>query len=186
MNNTGFKNLFSVPIFTTFIDKKISDYIENLFLSKSDQLEFKDNTYTDYFSKNKIFNINEISDLLKELNIHIINFSKKAKIKIGNHIDYWVQDYKTNNHHSYHAHPNSSISGVYYIRANEYAGPLEFISPNPHEYFFKSEESKNDFYHLYPQKGLLVLFPSYLFHRTIASTHKNVIRTSFVFNITQQ
>ena len=184
MSNIGFQNLFSIPIFTTFINKKVSDNIENIFLSKLPQLKLQGNNYTDFFSNNKIFKLNEISFLLKELNIHIINFSKETEIQIGNQIDYWVQDYKTDNFHSYHAHPKSSISGIYYIRANQNSGPVEFINPNPYEYFFNLTQRQKLSHKIYPQKGLLVLFPSYLFHNVIPSNHKDVVRTSFVFNVT--
>jgi len=185
MSNTGFQNLFSIPIFTTFLDEKVIKSMEDLVTPRLNQLKFQVENYNDYYS-NRIVESDEIQFLLKDLNGYVDNYSKKIEIKINpnkNRINYWVQDYKFNNFHQSHAHPNSSISGIYYVRANQYAGLLRFKSPNPYPYFWRTEESNSDFYDILPQRGLLVLFPSYLFHTVLPSKHKDIIRTSFVFNV---
>eukprot|EP01050_Picozoa_sp_SAG11_P059543 SAG11_NODE_38645_length_251_cov_1.013158_1_plen_51_part_10 len=49
------KNIFSIPIYVSFVDKIIADEIEELVVPRLSYLEKKGNVKTDYFSK-KIVN----------------------------------------------------------------------------------------------------------------------------------
>jgi len=187
MDNFKIHQLFSTPVYTTFIDNKIADFVENLITPRINQLKKEGYVSTDHYEKEKIVKADEISQLTKEIKKHLIKFSDETGLYLGNKVDHWVQDYKIGENHPKHAHPESSISGVYFIRANEHAGELQFLTPNPHSYFasYLNEEKKNKdlYYDIKPQKGLLVLFPSYFFHQALHSENKNVIRTSLAFNV---
>ena len=187
MNNFKIHQLFPTPIYTTFIDNKIADFTENLIIPRINQLKKGGYVSTDYHEKEKIVKADEISQLTKEIGKHLIKFSDETGLYLGTKVEHWVQDYKIGENHPKHAHPGSSISGVYFIRANEYAGELQFLTPNPYSYFTKYfDEEKNNadlYYDVKPQKGLLVLFPSHFYHQALHSENKNVIRTSLAFNV---
>lgn len=92
----------------------------------------------------------------------------------------------TGGHQEPHIHHTAWLSGVYYARLPESVRPddpmrsgwIEFGQPPPRypcecEYPLES---------ICPREGMLVLFPSYLFHRTIPFP-SDEIRISFAFDV---
>ena len=184
----GLQNAFSVPIFTTFLDPKIVEHMEALITPRLKNLKEINAIYTsDYYEEESIVSPNEIEPFLSNIFNQCVNYGFQHKINIpGPNINYWIQDYKKDQHHNAHSHGRSSLSGVYYIRANENAGEILFKNPNPYVYNIEFIEdgykSTTEFY-IKPKTGLLILFPSYLTHQTIPSKEENVIRTCLAFNI---
>jgi len=93
-----------------------------------------------------------------------------------------------------HHHINSIISGIFYINSTE-SSKTKFIMPNPY-YFVEHQKvlhiSKNStdiidqFYDplvttIFPNRGRLVLFPSYIDHETLTHT-ENFYRHIISFN----
>ncbi|UCC14125.1 MAG: tetratricopeptide repeat protein [Gammaproteobacteria bacterium] len=84
-------------------------------------------------------------------------------------LDMWATVLHQGGHQIPHIHPSGWLSGVYYVACPfEQADPgmrgwLEFGEP-PANFPFKEPASKMI---LEPSEGLLVLFPSYFYHRTI-------------------
>ena len=184
VNKIGLQSIFPVPIYTTFIDKNLSNQIENLIIPRLDSLQFTDEQYSDYFLPKKLVTASEINDLLYQIDIFTNKFSEETgiiKFKVG---QYWVQDYKKGNSHHRHAHGGDVISCVYYVRANENAGKLRLINPNPFSTItqLKTNTTKHLHYDITPQKGLLVIFPGWLMHEVIPSQHPNCIRTCIALN----
>lgn len=68
-----------------------------------------------------------------------------------------------------HIHPSAWLSGVYYVRVPQVAdegGPdgwIEFGQPGP-EYHFSADPALRL---VKPEPGMMVMFPSFMFHRTI-------------------
>jgi uncharacterized protein (TIGR02466 family) len=88
-------------------------------------------------------------------------------------------------HQAPHIHPEAWLSGVYYplvpeaIRSDEGGqGWLAFDEPDRH--FPRSDEAPT--LRVRPTEGLLVLFPSYLFHRTIPFSGEGA-RISIAFDV---
>ena len=183
---TKLHNIFSVPVFTTFLNGEVVEYLENLIIPKLDNLPFKkeENLRTDFYESEKIVTSKELKKFIEVVEPLCQEYSKKTQIKLLNNVKYWVQDYKQDQQFHSHAHPGAQISGVYYIRANNDAGELEFTNPNPHAYFqeYLTKTRLNHGYSITPTKGLLVLFPSYLFHRVVPSKNPLVERTCIAFN----
>ena len=71
-----------------------------------------------------------------------------------------------------------------YLRANENAGDLRFLNPNPLYTItnFLNGPQNNIYFSIKPLKGLLVLFPGWLSHEAIPSNYDNCIRTCIAFN----
>ena len=83
-----------------------------------------------------------------------------------------------------HAHPNSIISGVFYFNCNKELPPLQFKKEM--ETSFKLPSSSynifnSEMFHLSPQSGNLILFPSYLKHSVPVNRDKEM-RYSMAFN----
>lgn len=85
-----------------------------------------------------------------------------------------------------HIHPSAWLSGVYYVRvpdivddvAAEQAGWIEFGQPSEEFHWTRSPPVRA----VRPKPGLLVLFPSYIFHRTIPYDN-NGTRISVAFDV---
>ena len=180
-------SLFSVPLLTLTLDSNLADYMENLVTPKLSQLNYlkEEDVYSDYNQSNKLIKGEDLKKFTDIVNPICKNFASEVNISLENKkINYWFQDYKSNQSMEPHAHPGSPISGVYYIRANKNAGSIHFYNPNPHLYFQKHiDKSRINYYHtIKPRKGMLILFPGYLFHKTIPSKNPNIQRTILAFN----
>ena len=85
-----------------------------------------------------------------------------------------------------HIHPAAWLSGVYYARvpdfiaegAAEQAGWIEFGRPPDHFHNRCRPETRA----IRPQEGLMILFPSYFYHRTIPFRDSGV-RVSIAFDL---
>tara|TARA_B110000285_G_C14861479_1_gene484777 strand:- start:184 stop:747 length:564 start_codon:yes stop_codon:yes gene_type:complete len=186
MIKRGLQNIFSVPIYTTFLDIKLADEIERLVISRLNNLEQVLSQKTDFFLKEKIISPEELSSFFHYVDPIISKYSNESNINRSNTINYWIQDYSKNESHSSHTHGGNRISGVYYIRANSSAGNLKFTNPNPlfNTTDLKEPNVKNEInVEIPPQKGLLVLFPGWLLHETLASLKEDCIRTCLAFNV---
>jgi len=187
MNKFQFHKTFSTPIYTSFIDLDLANKIEDIIIPELPKLEYVERVNTDFFNKERTISLNKIPSLVKFIEEEVINYSKSTYIKKGKLGQYWIQDYKNDDNHPFHCHPGATISGVYYVRANEHAGNLQFKNPNPYiditvwEQEIKSLNNIN-YFNVPPKKGLLVLFPSWLTHWVLPSNNNGCIRTSLAFN----
>jgi len=181
--NSGFKNIFSIPIYISFIDKVIADEIEELVIPRLSYLEEKGNVRTDYFSK-KIVNPNEVNNLFKNIDNEVIKYTSKTGMKVTKNIQFWIQDYSYKEAHGRHVHGSELLSGVYYIRAENNPGNIRFFNPNPYPEVYQYTIPTDNIlrYEVKPQKGMVILFPSWLSHEVLSSKNKNCIRTCLSFN----
>ncbi len=84
-----------------------------------------------------------------------------------------------------HIHDRSWISGAYYVRLPDFAavsnpaaaGAIEFGRPTPD----RGGPAQGPTRTVVPQEGTIVLFPSYMFHRTIPFDNADQ-RVSISFN----
>ena len=173
---------FSTPILYHHLNEEVANDIEQLLVPRLSKLTLTDQTQlSDFSHSQKIFNIyRETPILAEEIEKSIEFFCKNWGIKVLKSLYYWVQDYKNNHYHSRHNHPLSIISGVYWVRANKDASSLRIFSPNPYDSF--PIEFKQNYFDITPKKGLLILFPSYLYHEVLINS-SNSIRTTISFNL---
>ena len=101
----------------------------------------------------------------------------------------WLNITKQNDHHEIHYHPNSIISGVYYITDNcEILFSSPFVSMSHKTIVIDSDKpnswnSTNWNEHISVwESGTLILFPSYLMHR-VPKNISSSIRISIAFNV---
>ena len=84
-----------------------------------------------------------------------------------------------------HIHPSGWLSGVYYPQVpkvvedeDEHFGWIEFGQPGPEYHFSKDTDLRL----VKPEPGMMVMFPSYMFHRTIPFQSEET-RISIAFDV---
>ncbi len=101
-------------------------------------------------------------------------------------ISAWANLIRKGDYHRLHNHPGSAWSGVYYVAVapqdQSLNGVLEFYDPRP---FAEMVDTPYSPYGqrmiIRPQAGLMVLFPSWLYHSVLPSDTDD-IRLSVAFN----
>lgn len=105
----------------------------------------------------------------------------------GEYINSWININNSNDFNSTHTHPNSIVSGVYYVSVPENSGQLVFTRPSDLTSWFYSSYSKefNDISKNFvihtPVEKELVLFPSWLPH-CVTENNSDSERISISFN----
>lgn len=108
-------------------------------------------------------------------------YKDKVKLQITQS---WLNYTKHKGYHHVHYHPNSVISGVMYLQADEYADQIEFqtAAQNPwHIHNDKANPFNSNQYHVPVKTGDIVLFPSILYHAVPEVTVEKM-RISLAFN----
>lgn len=160
-------------------EKPISD-------SVGDPYTALDSMDTDFW-ENKVLVHELVPEFWEVVSNHAKEYSEHTSIMMNENvrIRYWTQDYKDKDYHDIHAHGVHGISGTYYVRANENAGPIRFYNPNPVAELVRAGNPGNQYCRahndIWPERGNLLLFPSYIKHQVLAC-NEGAIRTSISFN----
>ena len=104
----------------------------------------------------------------------------------------WANVARAGNYGKPHVHPNSNISGVYYVDADDSpegdvnSGVIELMDPRNRPGMFETEGTLAfDAYRVRPQSGLLLLFPAWLYHY-VHPHQGSTPRICVAFNFTLQ
>lgn len=180
-------SLFPVAILSYEVNQQLANYVESIFLEKIDSIPKSVNQYSDFFLKDKIFDLQkDVPDLY---NI-IIDCKNEYQRITGletteESFESWTQDYRDEGqYHNRHNHGINGISGIYWIRANEHASDLTFYNPNtvgPYAKYFKETAFSWDNKRYQAQKGTILIFPSYLDHG-VDPSNNNTVRSTIAFN----
>ena len=141
---------------------------------------------TDFFRKEKsFFKYKQIIE--KSILTIMLSFSdKKYRIK-----NIWINVNKPQGYNVAHTHPDSDLSGVFWINIPQNSGVLRFESPNHFTQYkaiqHSNEKIKNslNYYHdfwLQPTEGKLIIFPSDIKH-FVETNQSDEDRISISFNI---
>ena len=147
--------------------------------------------YTSYASLNDLTKRDPIFlKLAGLLNRHARLFAKECALDLGRRprLDsLWVNLLKSGGHHSGHIHPNSIISGTFYVEVPEGSGDIRFEDPrlqmmmaNPPREADAPEELRS-FVSVEPKPGLLLLWESWLRHEVLPGKGRKE-RLSISFN----
>jgi uncharacterized protein (TIGR02466 family) len=134
----------------------------------------------------------KLNPLVEKIIEKSIQYMKLSLFKDNNFklLNLWanINSYKDFNEN--HLHTDSLISGVYYLQTPKNCGNISFLNPcNYMEYswnskfFIKHNEYNSSKYFFKPSKNLLLLFPSWLFHKVEPNLNKKINRISISFNI---
>jgi len=128
--------------------------------------------------------VNEINNRLEQLR-NVVNFIDEVVLKIES---MWININHRYSYNSLHIHPNSYISGVYYVKTPENSGELVLRNPSNIQSMFTPSsviKSFNEFnsskWTISPEVGKLVLFPSWIEHE-VTQNLSNEDRISVAFN----
>lgn len=86
---------------------------------------------------------------------------------------------------NYHCHPNSMVSGVLFLKVDEFSSKIYFKNPNPIIYNLDFRERNYDNFETFsivPQPGLLLMWPSWLMHGSNNEINNSGERVVISFN----
>jgi uncharacterized protein (TIGR02466 family) len=179
--------IFPTPIYISKIGRELNKE-ELLFIDKT-KLEVYKNEGNTTSKNNYILNNKSFKNLKDELDLRIQDYFDKIVSPANNIKPYitqsWLNYTETNQYHHKHAHPNSLVSGVFYINCHEQYDKIKFFND---KYLMIKPEVKN--WNLYNSEtwwfsvktGDIILFPSSLTHMVETKKGTNT-RISLAFNI---
>ena len=197
MNNTTseINLIFSTPIWTSHLDeyqninKRMEEYIKKQMEldSKGKKASNINGWHSENFNlkdEEVVFFINTISVKIQKAMEDMGWDLKKNKIEIPN---IWSIINKRGSSNAMHIHSNSYISAAYYVKAPEKCGDIVFYDPRQSRLIRKPKISKlnslnGEEVNIKPTDGLLVLFPSYLYH-SVNENLSNEERIVISFNV---
>ena len=179
-------SIFPTPVYFSTLDRKLSN--EELNFVKKSKKDFYKNegnitSNNTYILEEKPFKI-----LKKDLMIMVEDYFNKV-LSTKNVEPYitqsWLNYTETNQFHHIHEHPNSLVSGVFYIDADKDNDKIKFfnkayrqIKPEVREWNIWNSES----WWFGVETGKIVLFPSSLTHCVEVKQGTNT-RISLAFNV---
>ena len=174
--------IFATPLYKEFWDDR--DQLDELRKYIEEDVEFDDgqSKSTDIISEEKFFTLKKffyrcLTDYLRNI------YCTENNLKITQS---WVNLSRKGDAHRIHHHPNSVISGVFYVSSEEYSPPIQFYRPDilPYQFDFNSlNEYTSDRFSHHPQMGVLLLFPSHVLH-FVEQNNEETDRVSISFNTT--
>jgi uncharacterized protein (TIGR02466 family) len=179
--------IFPTPIYISKIDRELTKK-ELSFIDKS-KLEIYNNEGNTTSNNNYILNNKEFKTLKEELDLKVQDYFNKIICPANNITPYitqsWLNYTETNQYHHKHAHPNSLISGVFYINCDEENDKIKFFNDN-----YKTIKPEIKEWNIWNSEtwwfsvktGDIILFPSSLVHMVETKQGDNT-RISLAFNV---
>lgn len=187
--NIELHNLFPTPVIVadfkrgfsqeelSFFDEKIKD-IRKIHYSRN---SLSNDTYV--LNEPVMENLN--NDITEMIYLFLKNIYNPATDVLPYITQSWFTVTKENEHHHVHSHPNSFISGVLYINADENYDSIVFTKPGIYNSLKINSKEENSYTKNYERikvkTGRIVLFPSYTTHYVDSKKGDNV-RVSLAFN----
>jgi len=180
-------SIFPTPVYKSTL-KNLSKK-ELLFVDKN-KLNTHNNEGNITSNNSYILNEKEFKSLKKDITIKVEDYFDKIICPAGNITPYitqsWLNYTEKNQFHHRHTHPNSLVSGVFYINSNDEFDKIKFFKDNLHSTI--KFETKNwnlwnsETWWLPVTTGDLILFPSSLTHMVETKEGDNT-RVSLAFNV---
>jgi uncharacterized protein (TIGR02466 family) len=140
--------------------------------------------YTSYASLNDLPRRDPvIADFARAISPHAAAFARDSGFNLGRkpRLDsLWVNLLKSSGQHSGHIHPNSLISGTFYVEVPPGSGAIRFEDPRL-PLMMAAPPRDGAFVTVQPRPGLLLLWESWLRHEVLAGTGRGE-RLSLSFN----
>ena len=179
--------IFPTPIYISKLDRSLTEE-ESLFVNqiKSDVYKNEGNVTS---NDNYILNNEAFKNLKKELDLRVQDYFTKIVSPANDITPYitqsWLNYTETNQYHHKHQHPNSLVSGVFYINCDEQFDKIKFykkdiyqtIKPQIKEWNLWNSEN----WWFSVKTGDIILFPSSLTHMVETKLGTNT-RISLAFN----
>lgn len=142
---------------------------------QTNDIDMKTNTHINFLCKAILDNTN--------------SFKKKLNLKDGSNIqNMWINKNYFKDYNILHNHPNSCISGVFYIQCSKESGSINFQNPSTDGIGYVWEDKIKNYnnntsseWSIDPNPNQLLLFPGYLKHYVKPNLTKDE-RISISFN----
>ena len=184
---TNINGIFPTPIYISKLDRELTP-LELKFVDKNKK-DFYKNDGNITSNNNYILNEKPFSNIKKELDLRVQDYFDKVISPANNITPYitqsWLNYTETNQYHHKHQHPNSLISGVFYINCNEKFDKIKFF--NDKYQTIKTEIKEWNLWNAESwwfsvKTGDVILFPSSLTHMVETKQGDNT-RISLAFNV---
>jgi len=187
MIESTINGIFPTPIYMSKLGRELTKK-ELSFVDKSKLGVYKNDGNTTS-NDNYILNTKPFANLKKELDKRVQDYFVKVISTTDAVTPYitqsWLNFTETNQYHHKHAHPNSLVSGVFYINCHEELDKIKFfkegyqtIKPEIKDWNLYNSETW-----WFPVKtGNVILFPSSLTHMVETKEGTNT-RISLAFNV---
>ena len=179
--------IFPTPIYISKLDRELTAK-ELSFIDKT-KLNTYNNEGNTTSNDNNILNNKSFKNLKQELDLRMQDYFDKVISPSNNITPYitqsWLNYTETNQYHHKHVHPNSLVSGVFYINCHEEHDKIKFfnekysiIKPEVKDWNIWNSES----WWFSVKTGDIILFPSSLTHMVETKQGDNT-RISLAFNV---
>jgi uncharacterized protein (TIGR02466 family) len=179
--------IFPTPIYISTLNRELTSN-ELLFIDNT-KLDLHKNEGNNTSNDNYILNHKAFKDLKADLDLKVQDYFQKVISPTDAVTPYitqsWLNYTETNQFHHKHAHPNSLVSGVFYINCDEQFDKIKFfkedyktIKPEIKDWNIWNSES----WWFSVKTGDIILFPSSLTHMVETKEGTNT-RISLAFNI---
>lgn len=179
--------LFPTPIYISKLDRNLTDK-ELLFIDKN-KLDVYKNEGNTTSNDNYILNKNDFKELKKQLDLIVEDYFNKIICPSNDITPYitqsWLNYTETNQYHHKHTHPNSLVSGVFYINCNEEHDRIKFFNDRYQNIKIEIKDYNiwnSESWWFSVKTGDIILFPSSLTHMVETKQGTNT-RISLAFNV---
>lgn len=183
-------DLFKVPIYNINLELE-NDVLKNYCLEVYSKDEGRTQSNVGGWQSKDLEKDSRLDDLASEILFHSDYFLKELKLDLESGItNLWININKYRDYTREHLHPNSKLSGVYYVEVPENSGDIVFLHPayDLLGYDWKCKSRMCSDYvssgkRMRPKSGTLVLFPSWLRHLVEPNMNLTDDRISISFNV---
>jgi len=174
--------LFPTPVAVFELGRELSEFESDLLLNQPDRA----NTGNTTSLNNKILDsLSDIKEFCQNSIDKYFSFVQNPKNDVGLKISQsWVNYTKPGQFHHKHSHPNSLISGVFYVKAKEDSDRIYFYKDEYKQIKFTPKDWSiwnSDSWWLTVKTGQLIIFPSSLTHM-VDTVKGEDTRVSLSFN----
>ena len=182
-------SLFSIPIYDHQYDEDLGD-VESECIKRSTLDSGQVFTNFGGWQSNNIFSDDDFfSEFILEIEKQANNFAKEIEINQSLKLtNLWININGYKDFNLRHTHENSIISGVFYVKAPDKSSKITFYHPafklmmREWNINMKHNHYTSSVWSIPPQKGRLLLFPSWLEHE-VSPNLSQESRISISFNI---
>jgi uncharacterized protein (TIGR02466 family) len=179
--------IFPTPVYMSKLDRDLTK--KELSFIDTTKLDFYKNEGNITSNDNYILNQKVFSKLKEDLDLRVQDYFNKVISTTDAVTPYitqsWLNYTETNQFHHKHAHPNSLVSGVFYINCHEELDKIKFFNDG-----YKTIKPEIKDWNLYNSEswwftvktGDIILFPSSLTHMVENKEGTNT-RISLAFNV---
>ena len=187
MIEANINGIFPTPIYISKLNRELTNK-ELSFIDKT-KLDTYNNEGNITSKENYILNNIKFKNLKEDLDLRVQDYFQKVISPTNTITPYitqsWLNYTETNQYHHKHAHPNSLVSGVFYINCDDKFDKIKFfndkyqtIKPEIKDWNIWNSET----WWFSVKTGDIILFPSSLTHMVETKQGDNT-RISLAFNV---